>query len=127
MNDPTTIGRLAQRATTGAGAGTLIIGLALVIAPDRTAALLVLHPGRRRTRLIGCLDLVLAPGLLTDNRRRRSWMITRATINAALAADYRRPTQDRSTHSRRQASRALSALAAIDAAAGLALPHPPKA
>jgi hypothetical protein len=117
--------RLAQRATDAAGAATLIIGLALVIAPDRAGVLLVLDPDRSRTRFIGCLDLVLAPGLLTDNRHRRSWMLARAALNAILAADYRRPAEQRRTQSRRLASRALAALSITDAMAGLSLPLPP--
>lgn len=122
---PATVARLAGRATDAAGAATLIIGLALVIVPDRAATLLVLDPDRGRTRLIGCVDLALAPGLLIDNRHRRSWMIARAGLNAILAADYRRPAQDRGARSRRHASRRLLALTVIDATAALALPaHP---
>lgn len=124
---PTTAAGLARRATDAAGKATLIIGLALVIVPDRAATLLVLEPNRRRTRLIGCLDLALAPGLLMDNRHRRSWMIVRAALNAILAADYRRPAQDRGAQSRRHASRALVALTVIDATAALALPPPREA
>lgn len=124
---PAAVARLADRATDAAGAATLIIGLALVIVPDRAATLLVLDAARGRTRLIGCVDLALAPGLLIDNRHRRSWMIARAGINAILAADYRRPVQDRGARSRRHASRALLALTVIDATAALALPSHPEA
>jgi hypothetical protein len=111
----------ATQLTDAAGAASLVIGLALVINPDRTSALLVLPTASRLARLIGCLDLGLAAGMLLA-RQRRSWMLARAALNAALAVQYRNPVPGRSPVLRHRAYQALSALTLIDGVTALALP-----
>lgn len=107
-----------------AGSATLLIGLALVIDPDRARALLVLPASRRRARLIGCLDLSLVPGLLMSCRR-RPWMLARAAFNAALAAQYKRTARGPSSANRRRAGQALSVLTVIDVTVGLIMSPDP--
>lgn len=121
MNSSPRNDRHVERLADLAGAASLVIGLALVIAPNTAAALLVLPAGRRRAQLIGCLDLSLAAGLLLPHQR-RSWMLARAALNAALAIHYRRPATGRSQATRHRASQALTTLTVIDASVALLLP-----
>lgn len=79
---------VAEQGATTAGAATLAIGTALVLAPERTGRLLGLDAHLRHARLIGLSDLALAPALLWA-RPRWPWMALRALFNLTLAGVYR--------------------------------------
>lgn len=69
---------------TSAGWASLGLGLPLVVAPHRVAALIGLHESLATVRAFGILDLVLGCGLLSGRQRAR-WMIGRAGGNLVLA------------------------------------------
>lgn len=71
------------RAATTVGAGTLVIGGALLAFPDRMGPALGLT-GRREAQIVGALDLVLVPGLLVGTPR-WPWLAARAALNSAMA------------------------------------------
>ncbi len=113
------------RAATTVGAGTLAIGVALLAAPARLGPLIGLTDPRS-TRLIGGLDLVLVPGLLTG-RPRWPWLAARAVLNVAMAAYTLRQPHRAHADSTRARAFALALLAATvadgTAAAATRRPH----
>jgi len=88
MKPSSAVTSLAQRIADAAGLVTAAIGLALVLAPARSAKALGLGADLRRARIIGLADVALAPGLLAG-RPRWPWMTARAGLNALVAAHYR--------------------------------------
>jgi len=83
-----------HRAAVTVGAGTLVIGGALLTAPRSTGPFIgLVEP--RGARMIGGLDLALAPGLLMG-RPRWPWLAARAVTNVAMAVyTLRQPPGDR--------------------------------
>jgi hypothetical protein len=77
-----------QRAATGVGLTTLVIGAALVAAPNGAARLLRLgeHPGGMRA--VGLADLALVPGLVRG-KPQWPWMAGRGALNLLIAAYIR--------------------------------------
>lgn len=77
-----------ERAATGVGLTTLVIGAALVVAPNGAARLLRLgeHPGGMRA--VGLADLALVPGLVCG-KPRWPWMAGRGALNLLIAAYIR--------------------------------------
>lgn len=83
-----------HRAAVTVGAGTLVIGGAMLTAP-RSAGPLIGLVEPRSARMIGVLDLALAPGLLAG-RPRWPWLAARAVTNLAMAVyALRLPPGDR--------------------------------
>lgn len=76
--------RAGRQAAGTVGAATLLIGGALVIAPERLGPLVGL-PSPASTRVVGVLDLALVPGLLAG-RPRWPWLAASAALNVATAA-----------------------------------------
>lgn len=103
----------------GVGAVSTLFGLALAIAPARTAAALGWGAPRARCiRALGIADLGLGAALLTSGRPAR-WMITRAALNAGLAGVYWHALRSTSPTPRRALTGlvALSSLTVADALA----------
>ncbi len=69
---------------TSAGWASLGLGLPLVVAPHRAAALIGLHESLATIRAFGILDLLLGCGLLSGHHPAR-WMLGRAVGNLILA------------------------------------------
>ncbi|QIN83394.1 hypothetical protein GBA63_12665 [Rubrobacter tropicus] len=76
-----------QRLALAIGWVSLGFGVALTLAPLRSAAFLGWGDREVPARVIGLADLIVGAGLLLD-RRRSGWMLARAVLNAALAAVY---------------------------------------
>ena len=90
------------------GAATMVIGSGLALAPAAIAGRLQLHrPGA--VRLVGLLDVALAPGLLTA-RTRWPWMVARVAANLGIVGYLL--DESRATHARRPRAAAF-VLAAI--------------
>ena len=66
---------------------TLGFGLALTLAPRRSAAFLGWGEREGLSRAIGASDLVIGTGLLSGRDRPR-WMLARALLNAGIAVNY---------------------------------------
>ena len=78
--------------TTAVGWVSLGMGLALTLAPRRSAILLGLLGRDERVglaRAVGVADLVIGPALLLSRYRAR-WMLARAILNAVIALIYAR-------------------------------------
>lgn len=73
----------AQRAAARAGLVTVPIGLVLLLAPTRVGRLLGTGDYRVALRIIGGLDLALAPGLVAGNRQ-GAWLSARAGLNLLI-------------------------------------------
>ncbi len=73
----------AERRTVAIGVISAVAGAALLSAPDRVGALVGLAD-RRSARLIGVVDLALAPGLVAG-RPRWPWLVARAAANLPTA------------------------------------------
>ena len=71
----------------GVGWISLGIGLALTLAPRRSATLLGWENRENLARVIGAADLIVGTGLLVDQSRSR-WMLARAFLNVVLAGSY---------------------------------------
>lgn len=78
-----------QRFATGVGWVSLGMGVAMTLAPRRSAALLGWAERERLARLVGGVDLILGAGLLRGRGRAR-WMLARALPNAILFLIYTR-------------------------------------
>lgn len=100
----------AEKAAVTVGAATLLIGGALLTAPGRLGPLVGLS-SPASTRVVGALDLALAPGLLAG-RPRWPWLTARAALNVATAAYALRQARDSGTHTTRARAFALLLLAA---------------
>jgi len=64
---------------------SLGLGVALLVAPGVMAWVLGVKPNRRALRVIGLVDLALAPGLYLG-RPRWPWLVARALTNPPIAA-----------------------------------------
>lgn len=84
-----------RRLATTAGTVTSIAGTALLGAPDRVGPVIGLT-SKRDARLVGALDLALAPGLLWG-RPRWPWLTARAVSNVATAGFVLRRAADGSS------------------------------
>ncbi|GAC1549629.1 MAG: hypothetical protein NVS2B7_25650 [Herpetosiphon sp.] len=73
--------------TTVIGAVSAALGLALLGAPRRSAAILGFGGAPPLLRAIGIADLVIGTGLLRGERRLR-WMCARSSLNVALIGLY---------------------------------------
>ena len=82
-----------QTLASGIGCISLGIGLALSLAPLKSAAFLGWGNRKALARVVGVSDLIVGAGLLLDRRRSR-WMLARALLNAVLAASYARVLGD---------------------------------
>jgi len=100
----------AQRVATTVGAATLLIGGALLVAPERLGPLVGLS-SPAGTRAVGALDLALVPGLLAG-RPRWPWLAARAALNVATAAYTLRQAGDSGSLPTRARAFALMLLAA---------------
>ena len=92
-----------QELTTAVGWVSLMMGLALTLAPRRSAALLGLLGRDERVglaRAVGVADLVIGPALLFSRYRAR-WMLARAILNAVIALIYARALKDRTPRRKR--------------------------
>jgi len=67
-----------------AARGSLVLGVALLLAPGLMAKVLGLAPDRRMLRAIGLVDLALALGLFLG-RPRWPWLTARALSNPLIA------------------------------------------
>lgn len=76
--------RSAARVATQAGLVTLPLGLALLADPTRFGRLLDGQSHHQSMRLIGALDVALAPGLIAGSQRGR-WLTARAGMNLLIA------------------------------------------
>jgi hypothetical protein len=74
----------AERAAKNVGIVTLLIGIALVVAPAQVGRLLRAGGHPVALRAIGASDLALVPGLLFGRQRSR-WMTARAGLNVIIA------------------------------------------
>ena len=74
----------ARRSASLVGVGSGVIGVALVIAPERVNAWLSLNRNSA-LRVIGLADVLLAPGLISGEPRWR-YVAGRAALNVAIAA-----------------------------------------
>lgn len=105
----------AAAAARAAGFSTAVLGVAVLSAPRRLAAISgVRHAST--LRVIGIADVLLAPGLIAG-RRKRGWLIARAVANgvsAGLLARERGPMA-------RTVAAALAALIVLDLKAASAL------
>jgi hypothetical protein len=112
---------VAERAADAAGIVTVSIGVALTLAPARTAARLGLGDQRCRARAIGLADLMLGPLLLVA-RPRWPWMGVRAALNLVIAREYVAGADgDRGWRRARAGAMAMTALTVLDGAAAVAL------
>ena len=73
----------------GIGWISLGIGLALTLAPLKSASFLGMGDLKGSARVFGAVDLIVGTGLLPGRRRSR-WMSARALLNAVLAVGYAR-------------------------------------
>ncbi|MGH8986002.1 MAG: hypothetical protein ACRDY6_19305 [Acidimicrobiia bacterium] len=64
---------------------SLVLGLALLIAPAAVGRALGVHSSRRVLRTIGLVDLALAPGLYFG-RPQWPWLLARAASNPLIVA-----------------------------------------
>lgn len=78
-----------ERAATTVGFATLIIGAALIAAPDRLGRLVRIENHPQGLRVIGLADLALVPGLVRG-RPRWPWMAGRAGLNLLFAGWFLR-------------------------------------
>lgn len=101
----------AQGMALGIGWISLGIGLALTLAPGRSAALLGWEDREDLARVIGAGDLIIGTGLLADRSRPR-WMLARAFLNVVLAGSYARVLAD-GTARRRRAGGGLVLMAVL--------------
>jgi F420H(2)-dependent quinone reductase len=73
----------AQQRSRQVGIGSLTIGVALLVWPERLGRLADLDA--RKARLIAYGDIAVAPGLIWG-RSRRPWMLARGGVNLGIAA-----------------------------------------
>lgn len=73
-----------ERAASGVGLVTLVIGVVLLLAPRQTGRLLRFGEREASLRVIGLADLALVPGLLRG-RPRWPWMAARGALNVVIA------------------------------------------
>ncbi len=73
----------------GIGWISLGLGLALTMAPLKSATFLGMGDLKGLARVFGAVDLIVGTGLLLGRRRSR-WMSARALLNAVLAVGYAR-------------------------------------
>ncbi|HEX2729236.1 MAG TPA: hypothetical protein VHM16_05740 [Rubrobacteraceae bacterium] len=82
---------LAKIGARGLGAGigwiSLSLGLALTLAPRKTAGFLGWRDRERLARAIGVADLVVGTGLLVSARPSR-WMLARTLLNVVIGGAY---------------------------------------
>jgi hypothetical protein len=76
--------RSAEKVATQAGLVTMPLGIALLADPARFGRLLDGKSHDASMRLIGTLDVALAPGLIAGRHRDR-WLIARAGLNLLIA------------------------------------------
>lgn len=76
--------RTAERTSTGVGAATFAIGVAMSVSPERLGGAAGLDD-RTAVQVIAVADLALVPGLLVG-RPRWPWMAARSVLNVAIAA-----------------------------------------
>jgi uncharacterized membrane protein len=100
---------VAQRAATGVGAATFVLGGALAIAPDRLGPPIGLTDPRG-ARVAGFADLALVPGLLRG-KPRWPWVAARGALNLAIAA-YALTISHNDRHARIAATALLGATTA---------------
>ena len=99
----------------GIGWISLGMGLALTLAPGRSAEFFGWEDRVALARVIGACDLIVGTGLLSGRRRSR-WMLARAVLNVVLAGSYARVLAD-GTARRNRAGGGLvvmSVLTAVD-------------
>jgi hypothetical protein len=101
----------AQGLALGIGWISLGIGLALTLAPRRSAAFLGWEDREGLARIIGAGDLIVGTGLLSDRRRPR-WMLARMFLNVVLAGVYARVLAD-GTARRKRAGGGLILMAVL--------------
>ena len=80
---------LVRVLASGIGWISLGIGLALTLAPLKSASFLGMGYLKGSARVFGAVDLIVGTGLLLGRRRSR-WMSARALLNAVLAVGYAR-------------------------------------
>ena len=97
-----------------AGLATLVIGSALLVAPDRVGPLCGI-PDARTARVVGMVDLALSPGLLAGSPR-WPWLAARTVANVATAT-----VVARGGWAGRATAAALVALTAVDGRAARTL------
>ncbi|HKH11067.1 MAG TPA: hypothetical protein VKA73_07975 [Rubrobacter sp.] len=78
---------ITQRLTTGVGLVSLVLGVAMMLDPRGSAALLGWADREGLSRVVGATDLALGAGLLLGRRRAR-WMLARSLLNAAIGLVY---------------------------------------
>ncbi len=91
----------ARRAASTVGRVTACVGSLLAAVPERAGPVLGLAD-RRGARVVGCLDLLLVPGLLRADRQ-WPWLAARAVLNlptAAYVLTLARKSGHRATRSR---------------------------
>ena len=111
----------AERAATIAGVVTIGFGVALTVAPSRSALGLGLGDHPRLARVIGLADLGLGLGLLAS-RPRWPWMAARAIFNLALASHYQVESRQADVLGRaRIGAVAMTALTLVDGGLAAAL------
>ncbi len=81
------MGKMGAWVTTVIGAVSAALGLALLGAPRRSAAVLGLGGAPPLLRTIGVADLIVGTGLLRGEQRLR-WMRARSSLNVALIGLY---------------------------------------
>ena len=82
-----TIGYRARMLGIGIGWISLSLGLALTLAPRKTADLLGWGDKEHLARVIGAADLVVGTGLLISPRSSR-WMLARTLLNLVIGGAY---------------------------------------
>lgn len=97
-----------------AGLATLVIGSALLVAPQRVGPLAGIHDARS-ARVIGLVDLSLSPGLLAGTPR-WPWLAARTVANVVTATAVAR-----GGWAGRATAAALVALTAVDGRAAKTL------
>ncbi|WP_205696881.1 hypothetical protein [Conexibacter sp. SYSU D00693] len=100
------------------GLVTLVIGVALLVAPRRFGPLADLEPGPARA--VGAADLALVPGLLSGRNPAR-WMLARGALNLVFAAHFREVGRRRDAKRARLTQKAMLALTAADTATAVQL------
>lgn len=75
--------------TLGVGIGwvSLSLGLALTLAPRKTAGLLGWEDREHLARVVGVADLIVGTGLLLSRRPSR-WMLARTLLNVVIGGAY---------------------------------------